>query len=260
VQKLLRLISIEAWRTWLIFRRYPSELILSILSLGTIFYLFLVGVRYVAGPDILSSDRIEVIIVGYVLWTISIMAFGDMAWTVQDEARTGTLEMLYQSPYGADRILLARAVAKVMLYLALNIFILLAVLLMTQQTLSFSWLAALPFMSLLMTVYGLAFMLGGFALLIKRVNQLLALIQYGLLALIMLPVDIMRGSFSFLFALIPISPNSTIIRNILARGETPTALEILIVTLAGAIWLLSGLAIYRLLDKYARKRGLLSGY
>lgn len=126
-----RLLAAEFGRTFRCFRRYPSEALVGVLTLGVMFGLFLLGVQYVSGPVASFGSRLDSIIVGYVLWSLTLMTLSDAGYGIQMEAQMGTLEQVYQSPFGPIRILLARAVASIGLYLILNVLVLAVLLLLT---------------------------------------------------------------------------------------------------------------------------------
>lgn len=255
-----RLLMAELRRTFAIFRRYPSEALVGVLTLGVMFGLFILGVQYVSGPVASFGSRLDSIIMGYVLWSLTLMTLSDAGYGVQMEAQMGTLEQVYQSPFGPIRILLARAVASQLLYLLLNVLVLTALLLMTGRTLTFEPIIILPTVSLLMGATGLGFTMAGLAIIFKRVDQVLQVAQYLLLFLVIMPVETWDGIAGILGRIIPLSPSAALIRNATAHNIAPTSSDIMLAAMNGLFWLLLGICAYALFDARARKNGQLGAY
>ena len=166
---MLNLFWAELRRSWIQFIRYPADAIAGILITTLVFYGLFSSARYIAGPSLQFGDRLDSVVVGYVLWTLLIFIMNDIAIGLQSEAQTGTLEQLFLSPFGASRVFLMRAIASLSLRLALTLTVLLIILAITGVRLNFSFSLLLPLSSILLGAYGLSFALGALALLLKRV-------------------------------------------------------------------------------------------
>ena len=101
----------EFRRSWIQFTRYSTEAIGGVFITTVIFYGLFLSARYIAGPSLQFGNRLDAIVVGYVLWTLVLFIMGDIAGGLQNEAQTGTLEQLFLSPFGAPRVFLVRALA-----------------------------------------------------------------------------------------------------------------------------------------------------
>ncbi|HEY9660648.1 MAG TPA: hypothetical protein V6C65_19505, partial [Allocoleopsis sp.] len=156
----MELFLAELNRSWTQLRRYSTEIIAAILGTTIIFYGLFLSVRYIAGPTVQFGDRLDSIIIGYVLWALMIFILGDIAGGLQNEARTGTLEQLFLSPFSAPRVFLTRACASLMINLAINLGILLLIMTLTGSTLSFSPLLIPPLFAVLLGAYGISFAMG----------------------------------------------------------------------------------------------------
>ncbi|MGI5854512.1 MAG: ABC transporter permease, partial [Bacillota bacterium] len=87
-----------AKKSWIEFRRYFFNSMGGIITLYVVFLVIFMGYKGIAGaagPDLGTS--IEGILVGYVLWFLALSAYQDVAYSIQNEARQGTLEQLYMS-------------------------------------------------------------------------------------------------------------------------------------------------------------------
>jgi len=76
------------------------------------------------------GDRLDAIVVGYVLWTLVLSIMDDIAFGLQYEAQVGTSSR-FSSRLWCVESLLARAIASLTLRLTLNLSILLIILALT---------------------------------------------------------------------------------------------------------------------------------
>ena len=81
----------EFKRTWTQTRRYPSEAIVGVFIITTVFYGIFLSTQYMAGPGSSFGDRLDSVVVGYVIWTLVLYIVNDIANNLQLEAQTGTL-------------------------------------------------------------------------------------------------------------------------------------------------------------------------
>jgi ABC-2 type transport system permease protein len=116
----------------------------------------------VAGPASQFGERLDAVVIGYVLWTLVIFVVNDIALNLQVEAQTGTLEQVLLSPFSAATLFLARACASLVLRFSIVVVILAChLMLLTGSRLRFppsSGVAAL--VSVVLGAYGFSFLLG----------------------------------------------------------------------------------------------------
>jgi len=75
---MLDLFLAEFKRSWIEFIRYPAEVIGEYITTAVFYGLFL-SARYIAGPALQFGDRLDAIVVGYVLWTLVLSIMTDIA-------------------------------------------------------------------------------------------------------------------------------------------------------------------------------------
>lgn len=250
----------ELKRSWIQLIRYSSEVIGGMVGTTIIFYGLFLSSRYIAGSGFQLGDRLDSIIVGYVLWTLMIFILGDIAGGLQQEARTGTLEQLFLSPYSAPLIFLARAIASLLLNLGINLGILLIIIALTGSQLAFPPILFLPLLTVLLASYGLAFAMGSLALILKQVQQLLSVFQFALLFLFTVPVETWSGSLRRLGWLLPMAPGAGLLRSVMARGEALDWGIWSIALLNGLIYFSAGVLLFRWAETEVKRQGKLSGY
>jgi len=215
---MMDLLYAEFKRTWIQLIRYPTEIISGIIITAAVFYGLFVSAQYIAGPGFAFGDRLDAVVVGYVVWTLILFINNDIAINLQLEAQTGTLEQIFLSPFGAPRVFLARAIASLGLRLLLILGILFLLMGLSGSRLAFPPLLLLPLGSLLLAGYGLAFLMGAAALVFKRVQQVLGIFQFLLLFLLAAPLEESTGAMQYVRFLLPMIPSTGLLRDLMARG------------------------------------------
>jgi ABC-2 type transport system permease protein len=256
----MHLFLAELRRSWIQLLRYSSEALGGIIGTTIIFYGLFLSVQYIAGPQTQFGDRLDSIIIGYVLWALMLFILGDIAGGLQNEARTGTLEQLFLSPYGASRVFLTRAIASLLLNLGMNLGILLLIVALTGSQIAFPPTLLPPLFTVLLAAYGVAFAMGSLALLLKQVQQLLSIFQFALLFLFTVPVETWTGLPRVLGYLLPMTPGAGLLREVMARGGALDGETLAIAALNGLGYLAVGLGLFRLAERETKRRGKLGGY
>jgi ABC-2 type transport system permease protein len=257
---MLELFLAEFRRSWIQFIRYPVEAIGGIVITTSIFYGLFLSARYIAGPSLQFGDRLDAIVVGYTLWSLVLFIMTDIAGGLQYEAQTGTLEQLFLSPFGAPMVFVMRAFASLVLRLAVILSILLIIMALTGSRLEFPPTLLLPLLTVLLGAYGLAFMMGSLALLLKRVQQLLGIFQFALLFLMATPTETWAGSLQVVRWLLPMTAGAGLLRDLMARGEALNLAQFSLALLNGIGYFTVGLLIFRFAEREAKRRGMLGGY
>jgi ABC-2 type transport system permease protein len=256
----LKLFSAELRRGWIQFIRYPAEAIGGIFIITSLFYGLFLGAKYVAGPGLQLGDRLDSIIVGYVLWSLVTFILFSIAGTLQNEAQTGTLEQLFITPYGAPRVFLTRAIADLFIQLILIASILTLIMMLTGRYLAFPPALILPLSSVVMGAYGMSFAIGSLALLLKRIQQLLGIFQFALLFLLTVPSETWTGSMKVAGLLLPMTTGAGLLRDLMARQQPLNLTQLSFALLNGAVYFGLGLLLFRWAERQTKQRGGLGGY
>nr|WP_240148794.1 ABC transporter permease [Halorubellus sp. JP-L1] len=224
-------------------------------------YLFFAGIflggKAVAGPAI--TDSLPGIIVGFFVWTMAITAFAGAARSIMQEAQWGTLEQLYMSPYGFERVMAVNALVRLLESFAWGAAILAAMLATTGEVLTLDVLTVVPLVVLTVaSALGVGFVFAGLALVYKRIDNLFGLLNFGLLFLVAAPVD----EYPALAAL-PLSQGSALLQRAMTDGvaiwNLPAVdLAVLVATAVG--YVLAGVVAFRVAEARARRDGLLGQY
>ncbi|OKH20871.1 ABC transporter permease [Chroogloeocystis siderophila] len=257
---MLELFLAELKRSWIEFTRYPVDAVAGVFIITSVFYGLFLSARYIAGPNLQFGDRLDAIVVGYVLWTLVIFVVTSIVSILQIEAQTGTLEQVMLTPYGVSRVFLARAIASLTINIVLITGILLLILLLTGRRLYFPLTLIFPLLTVLFGAYGLAFLMASLALLFKRIQQLLGLTQFALLFLLTIPSETWSGTLSIVRFLLPMTMGAGILRDLMARNLSLNFVEISLAFLNGLGYLFLGLIVFRRAEVEAKRRGILGGY
>lgn len=135
---------------------------------------------------------------------------------ILSESQQGTLEQLYLSPMGANRILFFRALMNMVFNFAF-----ITVLLYLSMAATGRWLSVnLPYlygMVVLSTLslVGISFMLGGLGLIHKRIQAINGILSFGLIGLMLLPTYPLTPQ-SFL----PFIAGAAVVRNTIVSGAS----------------------------------------
>lgn len=250
----------ELKRTWIQFIRYKTEAIGGIVITTVIFYGLFLSARYIVGPGFRFGDRLDAIIVGYVLWTLLLFISGDIAGGLQREAQTGTLEQVFLSPFGAPKVFLMRTLASLTIQLVLNLSVLLIIMALTGSRLSFPPTLILPFISVLLGAYGLSFITGSLALLLKQVQQLLNIFSFLLLFLIAAPSESWTGAVRLGGLLLPMVTGAGLLRQVMAYRQPLDWFWLGLAFLSGLVYFVVGLLLFQMAEREAKRRGRLGGY
>lgn len=250
----------EFKRTWTQTRRYPTEAIVGIFIITTVFYGIFLSTQYMAGPASSFGDRLDSVVVGYVIWTLVLYIVNDIANNLQLEAQTGTLEQVFLSPFGAPKVFLARALASLSLRMLLIIVVLSIITAITGSQLDFPPELLLPLGTLILSAYGLAFFIGSFALVLKKVQQVLGLFQFVLLFLLATPTENWTGTGRLVARALPILPSTGLLRDLMARGESLDWGLWAIALANGLFYFTLGTLVFRWAEQQAKRQGTLGGY
>lgn len=250
----------EFRRSWILFRRYFLESLGKIFISTCFFYALFLSASYIGGASFQLGDRLDSIVIGYVLVNLITFVLANIAGRLQYEASTGTLEQLFLSRYGAVKVFLMRAIADLIIELITIISILLIVILLTGSRLNYPLELFLPFIALVLGTYGFAFIMGAISLLFKQVQQILSIVQFSLLFLLITPPETWTGNAKILVQLFPMTSGADLLRDLMARGDSLNLTKLAIAFVNGSVYFCLGLFLFQLAEREAKRRGILTGY
>lgn len=251
----------EVKRSWIQFVRYPSEAITLTITFVAIFLGIFYGFQYMSGGASQFGDRLDKIIISYLLWSLTLYALTGMAWTIQNEAQAGTLEQVFLSPYGPIVVFMLRAFADLLVQLAVIVTAFTSIILITQRKdIDFTPLAILPLITVMLATYGLGYVMGGLTLIFKRIMNLIQLMQFVLLFLVMTPVEDWQGNWRIVTHFLPMMPGAGMIRALAINHAPFDPMQFAVSLANGIAYFLLGAYLFHLAEKKAKMKGLLGGY
>jgi ABC-2 type transport system permease protein len=257
---MMQLFWAELRRQWTQQRRFATDAIAGIVGIAIAFYGLFLTTKYVAGPAPQFGDRLDSIVVGYVLWSLVTFLIADIAGGLQQEAFTGTLEQLFLSPFTASQIFLTRALARLTVTLTQICAILLLIMTLTGRYLSFPPLLLLPLVTVILAAFGIALTIGALSLLLKQVQQLLGILPFGLFLAMLVPIETWNPPARYLGWLLPMTPGAGVLRELMARQQGLNWGQFAIAVVNGGVYFAIGLYLFHRAEHIAKRRGRLAGY
>ncbi len=200
----------EIWRHFTFVKRYPFNTFSSLAASYIVFLALFHGIRFI-GEGAIPGEKLDAIVIGYLMWNIAIFSFSDTAGDIFEEAKMGTLEQLYLSPLGFYRISFYRMIAGYIYLLIFNAIVLFAAMLTTGRWLNIPVLEVILLITISVpAMHGIGFILGGIALVAKKVHSLSNIFYFAIIFLVSLPTYPVNA-FSFL----PFAPGANTIMSVI---------------------------------------------
>ena len=237
--------------------RYAFDTVASLVAMYLLFLVVFFGIRGVGG--LTEGQTLSSIILGFNVWVLLMFAYSSVAAGLVGDAQTGTLEQLAMSPQGLLSTVLVRFwVSFVFIFAQIAILFTLAMV-TTGRWLHLDMLSVIPLLLLTGTaILGIGLMMGGLALVFKRVQSVSSLLQFALIALVVAPVDRLP-----ILKIVPVSLGYQLLNGVMVDDVSITAIPAgdLGLLLAGTcIFLFIGIAVFKMMESTARDRGLLGQY
>lgn len=253
--KMINLLAAETKMMYWSLRRYFFNTVAMLVVMFLIFMGLFWGVKAIGGTGI-SGDSLDSMLVGYILWVSAMLALQNTGTEVLTESQRGTLEQLYLSPMGAEKIFFGRAVANIVF----NFIFITAMLYLSMFTTG-RWMSInLPFlygMVLVSTLslVGISFLLGGISLIHKRIGAVNGILSFGLIGLMLLPTYPITP-----YAFLPFVAGAAVIRNNAVSGATYPLWWYLFIVGNSVVYLVLGLSIFKVIEKKARRLNKMGQY
>lgn len=237
--------------------RYRVNTASYLVLMYAIFLVIFLGGRTFGGSTF--DDSLGAIIVGYFLASLSFTSFSRLARTFSREASWGTLEQLYMAQVGFRQVTVLVAFTQFFLSFLIGTIILGLMLVTTGKSISLDVVSIIPVLVFaIMSVVGLGFILGGAAVLYKRIDNVFGLMQFAFYGLVAAPVETYP-----VMKFLPLAQGSYVLRLVMERGyrlwEIPVA-DLGILVVVGIGYLLLGYAGLGKIVSVARDRGVMGHY
>jgi len=240
-------------------RRYGFNTLSMLISFYIIFVLLFYGIQSLAEGTEQFGGALNGMVVGFMIFYLTVYAYAELSWVLVGEAAQGTLEQLSMSPLGFSRVLFARIFVALIYRMAIMFVLLLLMMWTTGRWLTFDLLTLIPLLVLTMaSVQGVGFVMGGLALVFKQVQAALGILQFVFVGLIAAPIE----QFPVL-KMLPLSWGTRLVGDAMINGThlwdiPPGDLLVLGVTAVG--YFSAGFLAFKYFERIARDRGLLGHY
>jgi len=257
----LALFKAQLKMRYIYLKRYYFDTLSMIITMFLVFLIIFYGAMALLGgvTPTDSGDTLEGIVVGFMVWTFALVAYANLSWGMIEEAQQGTLEQLYMSPLGFGWVNIFRVAASFIVNALMVIVVLLLMMATTGKWLNLDVLSLIPL--ILLTVagaYGIGFFMGGLALVFKRVQSALQVLQFVLVIFIAAPF----GWLPFM-KFLPLSLGTRLIGMVMIEERSLLQLppgDVLFLIGNSAFYFGLGFLIFKLFENVARDRGLLGHY
>ncbi|MEF8835165.1 MAG: hypothetical protein V5A76_03325 [Candidatus Thermoplasmatota archaeon] len=236
-------------------KRYFLNTLMTMAGIFILFLLVFFGLKsFQAGTDTLQGS-----IVGFAMWIFAVMAYSEMSWGLLREARDGTLEQLYLTPSTFRRISAYRVFGSFIFQFMLFSVFLGIMMVVTGQYLSLNPGVVILIGITLLSIYGIGYIMGGLSLVFKKVQAGNQILQFLFILFLVLPSITDHHVIYF----VPISWGNHMINRMMIDGLSLldfTLVDLSILIANSLAYLIVGLIIFRLMEKTAKRRGLLGHY
>lgn len=239
----------------LMMRRYLFDTAVGLITVYILFLVIFFGLKVFSGGNI-EETRLDAIIVGYILWMFALSAYTSTSSFILEEAKQGTLEQLFMSPAGFHNILFIRLVVGFFINVVFNMSLLFLTMLTTGRWLDIPILSMLGLIALAIpSVYGLGYIIAGFAILFKRVAAISNIMQFILIGLVSLP-SVPLNSFSFL----PFTSAANLVNQMIVQGTTVSLWWIVFIGLNSMFYYVAGVLVFKYFERKAMALNVLGHY
>ncbi|WDV45716.1 hypothetical protein PV797_19820 [Clostridiaceae bacterium M8S5] len=242
--------------------RYRFNTLSEILSFYFLFLGMFYGIKmFGVGMNVSKvnlGNTLEGFVVGYFLWTIMIMVYSDTAHGIISDANRGTLEQISMSNARLQNVLVIRSLSNLIVNLIICFIVLICVMETTGYWLDINILLLLPIIIIgIFSMLGIGLIFGGLALIFKKIQSLLNVIQYFLIALVL------PSKGSILDSILPFRPTTIGAFKIIMGKQSLlsfSAIDYVLLITNSAVYFVIGIIVFKKCSEIARKRGLLGQY
>lgn len=245
----------ELYREYIYLKRYFFDNLSSMISIYIVFLAMFFGLKHFGGSFV-DAQNLDMVIIGYFLWTFAAITYSDIAYNLMTESQLGTLEQLYLSPAKFDKRMLCRIIASYISSFIFTLFILYLTMLTTGRWITIPWIKVFMVLTLsLLSMSGIGYIMGGLAIVFKRMASVLGILQFAFILLVSLDAYPING-FSFL----PYAAGANTIIHLVIDKATIPVWWYGFIALNSLTYFFMGTAIYKLFEMRAMRLNLLSEY
>jgi ABC-2 type transport system permease protein len=247
--------------------RYPIELATGVFVLFILFMAIFTGMRTMMGSAAaMLTGNVTNMVIGYSMWFFAMIAINTVSTDIESESRQGTLEQVYIHAPSYLGLIWVRAITHLILGSGAVLMLSLLIQLATGNWVHIELQQIAPMLLVMaLTLAGLSgfgLILGGMSLVFKRIGQLSALVQFGLIIPAVVDISQLQEPVRSLAAHLPLCLGVNLLRRLLVDGGSfkDVAHGCVSLTLDSAVYIILGSVVFSLMERAARKGGMLSHY
>ncbi|RLA62537.1 MAG: hypothetical protein DRQ88_13415 [Epsilonproteobacteria bacterium] len=245
----------EMVRTFIKAKRYFFDTLSRILITYLVFIAIFYGLQYMTGPS-LDGKKLDELLIGYIMWTFAVSAYFENSFDISEESTIGTLEQLYLAPIGFHIIIFFRMISGYLFSIFYNVSVLYLTMLTTGHWIELPIFHFLLIITLAIpSIYGIGYIFGGLALVYKKIENSLNVVQFALILLVALPAWPIQPSSFLPFAAGAHSINRMVVEKI----DFPLWWYFFIAA-NSLVYFLIGMSIFKIFETRAKKFNLLGQY
>ncbi|SHH95210.1 ABC-2 type transporter [Clostridium collagenovorans DSM 3089] len=235
-----------------------------------IFFLFL-GIFYGFHDSSFSSKDLFTMLLSLMIWYYGVHAIDLIALIIEEEKEEGTLEQIFMTQTNFTIVLMNRIIAQIIFDTIKGILVFSLCVITFKIPIDFIvavnwWWTLLIFFTTLIGLYGIGYMVAGFALLYKRVSSVAGAFSNILLFFtgIIIEVERLPIIFQYLSKLLPLHWGMNVLQVLVNNNFNMSIVikdynfPILIANVT--IWIIIGLSIFTAMKKKALNQGTINQY
>lgn len=204
----------------------------------------------------MSTEKLDVLIIGYIMWMLGLIGFQATSYNAYDEMQRGTFEQMYLTSFGIEAVFIIRTILDAVFGLVFSTAILILTMITTGRY--FTFRVGEILLTLLLSIpsmWGLGFIFAGLALIYKKISSFLNLMQFAIIGF----VAVKAYPINF-FSFLPFSAGATTVQGLINYNADFPVLWYLFLLFISIIYMAIGIFCFRILLKKARKQNLLGQY
>lgn len=248
----------ELYRQLYLYKRYPFNYISDFFLLVLMFMSIFWGGTLVGGGVIGTS--LNALVVGYVLWSLIQNTVSQMGMTIMNQAKSGILEQQYLMPISSKRLFFNKSIANIIVSLIQAILVLVVLMICTSHWIKLPLVTIIPFTLSLIVTIGLGYLIVSVVLRFKRIGSTLIIFQYIYLGILLTNFENYPFFIKIVSCFLPICPRVSWMRLAVNNKFYDWWFYLLGSLFNTILWLVIGILIFSLTDKYVKRNGTLALY
>ena len=239
--------------------RYWFNTIIGIIVTLGLFLMLFYGLEGLTNNNDLFGSSSETLVVGYGLFILFTVAYNSISSMIVEESKNGTLQQLYMSKFSFRTLLIAKVISTSLFGIIIFIITIFIASLATRTSLNIDILTIIPIAIISsFSFISLGLLAGGLALVFKKIEGFLQILQFSVIAFISAPI-----SKVYFFRYLPGTLGTSWINDIMINGNTLldfTAMNYVELIFISLAHLIIGVIVYKCFENKAKKIGTLGYY